>query len=79
MHSARQNFLKAVFVNLLEPHLPYDPPDDYRRRVLPDLPPDDTVPIRWGHEFNAGLFVRLLISRRPFRTSWLIVGTLAHS
>lgn len=44
-----------VFVNFLEAHLPYDPPDDYRRAHLADLPADDAVSIRWGHEFNAGL------------------------
>ena len=44
-----------MFVNILEPHLPYDPPPDYRRRVLNDLPADTVTSVEWGHEFNAGL------------------------
>jgi arylsulfatase A-like enzyme len=43
-----------LFVNLLEAHLPYDPPADYRRRELADLSPDDWVSVNWGHEYNAG-------------------------
>jgi arylsulfatase A-like enzyme len=44
-----------LFVNLLEPHLPYDPPIEYRRQALADLPLDDAVSVDWAHEFNAGL------------------------
>lgn len=44
-----------LFVSFLEPHLPYDPPPDYRSRHLRDLPPDDVVTIDTGIEFNAGL------------------------
>ena len=45
-----------IFVNFLEPHLPYDPPEAYRKRYLPDLELHDTVSVEWGHQFNAGLF-----------------------
>lgn len=44
-----------LFVNLLEAHLSYDPPDAYRRQRLSDLPAGDTVPIAWAHEYNAAL------------------------
>jgi arylsulfatase A-like enzyme len=44
-----------LFVNFLEPHLPYDPPIEYRRRALADLPLDDAVSVDWAHEFNAGM------------------------
>jgi arylsulfatase A-like enzyme len=44
-----------IFVNFLEAHLPFDPPADYRKKLLIDLPIDDSVSINWGHEFNAGL------------------------
>lgn len=44
-----------MFVNILEAHLPYDPPADYRKAHLSDLPQDDLVPARWANEFNAGL------------------------
>ncbi|MFH1844647.1 MAG: sulfatase [bacterium] len=43
-----------LFVNFLEPHLPYDPPAEYRYTHLTDLSPDVWIPVRWGHEFNAG-------------------------
>ncbi len=43
-----------LFANILEAHLPYDPPRDYRSRHLADLAVDDRVPIDWGHEINAG-------------------------
>ena len=43
-----------LFVNLLEAHLPYDPPADYRRARLADLSPDDWISVNWGHEYNAG-------------------------
>jgi len=42
-----------LFVNLLEAHLPYDPPADLRRARLSDLPDDDVVSTEWGHEYNA--------------------------
>lgn len=44
-----------LFVSFLEPHLPYDPPPEYRAEHLRDLPPDDVVTIGAGIEFNAGL------------------------
>lgn len=44
-----------VFVNILEPHVPYDPPGDYRTTHLPDLPLDDIVTSDWEFEFHAGL------------------------
>jgi len=45
-----------LFVNFLEAHLPFDPPADYRKKLLSDLPEDDVVSINWAHEFNAGLY-----------------------
>ena len=45
-----------MFVNFLEPHLPYSPPEEYRREHLPDLPPRSIVTTEWGHEFNAGMY-----------------------
>ena len=44
-----------MFVNILEPHLPYDPPRAYRREHLPDLSPDDIVPAGLADEVNSGL------------------------
>jgi arylsulfatase A-like enzyme len=44
-----------LFVNFLEPHLPYDPPARFRQQYLPDLPPDAVVPISLAMEYNAGL------------------------
>ncbi len=52
-HSRKKPFF--LFVNLLEAHLPYNPPADYRKAHLSDLAPDDQVTIAWGHEYNAGL------------------------
>ncbi|MDP6520039.1 MAG: sulfatase, partial [Planctomycetota bacterium] len=43
-----------LFVNFLEAHLPYDPPDHYRASHLGDLAPDEVVSIQRGHEINAG-------------------------
>jgi arylsulfatase A-like enzyme len=43
-----------LFVNLLEAHLPYDPPADVRERWLADLPPDIQRTIPWSHAVNAG-------------------------
>jgi arylsulfatase A-like enzyme len=45
-----------MFVNFLEPHLPYSPPEEYRRKHLPDLPPRSIVTTEWAHEFNAGMY-----------------------
>ena len=44
-----------MFVNLLEPHLPYHPPDDYRQARLSDIPRDYVVTTTTAHEVNAGL------------------------
>jgi arylsulfatase A-like enzyme len=44
-----------MFVNLLEPHLPYHPPADYRQARLSDIPRDYVVTTAMAHEFNAGL------------------------
>ncbi len=52
-----------VFVNFLEAHLPYDPPEDYRKAHLADLPEDDIVTVRWADEFNAQL-------HPPRRVNW---------
>lgn len=49
----RRPFL--MFVNFLEPHLPYHPPSDYRTAHLSDIPSDYIVTTNWAHEFNAGL------------------------
>lgn len=59
--SGRQPFF--LFINYLEAHLPYDPPADYRREHLADLPDDDLVSIAWAHEFNAGV-------HRPDSVDW---------
>ena len=58
---AGQPFL--ALVNLLEAHLPYAPPADYRESHPSGLPPDDMVTSRWAHEFNAGL-------HRPSGVDW---------
>jgi len=44
-----------LFVNYLEAHLPYDPPADYRKAHLADLPPDDQVSVAWSDAYLAGL------------------------
>lgn len=44
-----------MFVNVLEPHLPYDPPDAYRREYLADMPRGEVVQTRLAHEVNSGL------------------------
>ncbi len=49
----RRPFL--MFVNLLEAHLPYDPPSDYRAARLSDIPRDYVVTTDVAHELNAGL------------------------
>lgn len=45
-----------LFVNYLEAHLPYDPHLEYREKHLKNLNPDDSITIKWAHEFNAGLY-----------------------
>jgi len=42
-----------VFVNFLEAHLPYDPPDDYRQEFLADTPPGFVVTTDWAQRYNA--------------------------
>ncbi len=44
-----------AFVNLLEAHLPYDPPPTVRTQRLPDLPPKKQITGQWGMEYQAGL------------------------
>jgi len=44
-----------MFVNLLEAHLPFHPPVDYRQARLPDIPRDYMVTTSMAHELNAGL------------------------
>jgi arylsulfatase A-like enzyme len=44
-----------MFVNLLEPHLPYHPPADFRQARLADVPRDYVVTTSMAHELNAGL------------------------
>lgn len=45
-----------LFVNFLEPHLPYDPPPEQWGELLSDLRPDDAITVDWGHGYNAGLY-----------------------
>ena len=47
-----------LFVNFLESHLSYNPPPEYRRRVLADLSVRDRIEIDWAHAFNAGAVER---------------------
>jgi len=54
LEQAPENDPFFLFVNFLEPHLPYDPPSEYRYTELNDLSPEVWIPVRWGHEFNAG-------------------------
>ncbi len=56
-----------VFVNLLEAHLPYNPPGEVRQRHLADLAPNAHVPIALGHEYNAGKVPEDLIDWRTIR------------
>ena len=44
-----------AFVNLLEAHLPYDPPPGIRQARLPDRDADEQVTGQWGMEYQAGL------------------------
>ena len=46
-----------VFVNFLEAHLPYDPPDDYRMEFLHDAPDGFVVTTGWAQEHNARVAV----------------------
>lgn len=55
LHNRNKSEPFFVFVNILEAHMPYDPPADYRKRYLPHLPEDAGVPIAWAHEYNAEL------------------------
>ena len=42
-----------MFVNFLEAHLPYDPPEDYRAEFLEDAPPGFVVTTNWAQQHNA--------------------------
>ncbi len=44
-----------MFVNLLEPHLPYHPPVEYREACLSDIPYDYVVTTEMAQRWNAGL------------------------
>jgi len=44
-----------AFVNLLEAHLPYDPPPNIRQAPFPTSGPDEQVTGQWGMEYQAGL------------------------
>ncbi len=44
-----------AFVNLLEAHLPYDPPPGVRQAMMPNLGADEQVTGQWGMEYQAGL------------------------
>jgi len=44
-----------LFVNFLEPHLPYDPPEAYRRKYMSDVPLNERFETAWALEFNAGM------------------------
>jgi len=44
-----------AFVNLLEAHLPYDPPPGVRQALLPEMDPQAQVTGQWGMEYQAGL------------------------
>ena len=44
-----------MFVNLLEPHLPYHPPLDYREALLSDIPRDYVITAAMAQKWNAGL------------------------
>jgi arylsulfatase A-like enzyme len=52
--SSERPFL--VFLNVLEAHMPYDPPDDYRQSRLSDLPHDAVVTSDWELQYDAGLY-----------------------
>jgi arylsulfatase A-like enzyme len=44
-----------AFVNILESHLAYDPPSEYRGLHLRDLSPLDTVGLEWSQRYQAEL------------------------
>ena len=66
-----------LFVNLLEAHLPYTPPPDYRRSHPSGLPADDVVTAQWAQEFNAGLHSTEEVDWE--RVSYLYAGDVAAS
>ncbi|MFH1502751.1 MAG: sulfatase [Candidatus Eisenbacteria bacterium] len=66
-----------LFVNLLEAHLPYAPPPDYRASHPAELPPDDVVTARWAQEFNAGLHAPGEVDWE--RVEYLYAGDVATS
>jgi len=43
-----------MFVNILEAHLPYDPPPDYRAENLEGSLRGDVVSVTWAQRYNAG-------------------------
>ena len=45
-----------LFVNLLEAHLPYDPPQAIRDSARPPLPGNESISIAWAHDYNAGVY-----------------------
>lgn len=57
-----------MFVNFLEAHLPYDPPDDYRRSHLESDGGNTVVSLNWAHEYNAGLRRMTLRDERVLRS-----------
>ncbi len=57
-----------LFVNLLEAHLPYDPPLEIRQEMFGGLNRHDWLPVAWGHKVNAGV-VSLNPSDRKMVTS----------
>lgn len=73
--SSERPFL--VFVNLLEAHLPYDPPEDYRRSHLSDLPLDAVVTADWELEYDAGLHPPDLVDWERLRR--LYAGDVHHA
>lgn len=44
-----------MFVNILEAHLPYDPPADYRMSRLDGATRTDVVSVNWAQRYNAGV------------------------
>ncbi|MFH1502750.1 MAG: sulfatase [Candidatus Eisenbacteria bacterium] len=66
-----------AFVNLLEAHLPYAPPPEYRESHPSDLPRDDAITSLWAHEFNARLHPSDDVDWE--RVSYLYSGDVATS
>ena len=58
-----------MFVNLLEAHLPYDPPRRFRDAHLDDRPIDDSVTVEWAQRVNSRLI-------DPDSVDWGRVGML---